>query len=483
MLNTFDTRKKGELAQIFTPKKVASFMASLFPDAGGACSLLDAGAGTGVLSAAFLSRWRAGGFRFRQVVVDAFEIDPALHTSLSENLRAFERGTDLSVRIREEDFVVTASEALAGSLFSTALPRYTHVILNPPYRKIGSRSLHRLLLRRAGIETVNLYSAFLALAVLLSAPQGQIVAIVPRSFCNGTYYRPFRNLVLEHAAIRHIHLFTSRNRVFEGAGVLQENVIVRLERGGQPGPVNVSTSTDASFSDFAVKEHPFEDIVHPADEERFIRIPAAANPGGMRFPEAARHTLRELGISVSTGPVVDFRLRPHLREMPRPGTVPLLYPHHCQKMRAAWPVAHTRKPNAIAYNAETRKWLYPKGYYCVVRRFSSKEERRRLVASVVTPDILGDAPMLGFENHLNVFHEGRKGLQRELAYGLAVFLNSTIVDEKFRQFSGHTQVNATDLKALQYPAREVLSRLGAWAARQSLLTQAMIDTKIAELTP
>ena len=78
---------------------------------------------------------------------------------------------------------------------------YTHAILNPPYKKINSGSAHRLALREVGIETVNLYSAFVALALNLLVPGGQLVAIVPRSFCNGPYYRPFRR----------IHFGSSRN--------------------------------------------------------------------------------------------------------------------------------------------------------------------------------------------------------------------------------------------------------------------------------
>ena len=58
---------------------------------------------------------------------------------------------------------------------------------------------------------------------------------------------------------------------------------------------------------------------------------------------------------------------------------------------------------------------------------------------------------MGFENHLNYFHAGGCGVEEEIARGLTVFLNSTTVDQYFRQFSGHTQVNASDLRKLQYP--------------------------------
>jgi hypothetical protein len=141
-----------------------------------------------------------------------------------------------------------------------------------------------------------------------------------------------------------------------------------------------------------------------------------------------------------------------------------------------------KKPNAIERNTDTEKWLYPSGFYCVVRRFSAKEEKRRIVASVVDPSAFGDVPVLGFENHLNLFHENKRGLPEALARGLAVFLNTTAVDESFRRFNGHTQVNATDLKLMKYPSRETLIELGEWAMQQGALTQEQIDAKLGTLT-
>ena len=140
-----------------------------------------------------------------------------------------------------------------------------------------------------------------------------------------------------------------------------------------------------------------------------------------------------------------------------------------------------KKPNAIVRTDTTEKWLFPNGYYCVVRRFSSKEEKRRIVAAVVEPSTFPDTAMLGFENHLNVFHDNKRGLPKTLAHGLAVFLNSTAVDEYFRRFSGHTQVNATDLKQMRYPSRGTLMELGRWGLEQTKLTQTMIDNKLGTL--
>ena len=423
-------------------------MASLVPDAKGDCRLLDAGAGIGSLSTAFLERWRLGGFQFLNVLLVAFEIDKSLLAYLAQSFDKYRECSNFDVTIRGEDFVHASVLSLSGDLFTDTPSGYTHAILNPPYKKINSNSAYRLALRRLGIETVNLYSAFVALAVAQAAPGGQIVAIIPRSFCNGPYYRPFRDFIFERAAIRHIHLFESRRNAFKDDDVLQENIIIRLERGGQQGPVTITTSADDTFADLAAHEHPFDRIVFPDDPERFIHVPTSTEKSTIELSPAVR----------------------------------LLYPGHLNIAGMVWPVPGLKKPNAILRNEATEKWLYPNGFYCVVRRFSSKEEKRRVVASVVEPSVFGDHTVLGFENHINLLHENRHGLPELLARGLAVFLNTTAVDECFRRFNGHTQVNATDLKLMKYPSREALIELGKWAKLHSEITQHMIDEQLGKLT-
>ena len=467
-------KHKAEFGQFMTPLSIARFMASLFPVSTlQHCRLLDAGAGVGALSCAFLDRWIEGDFNFESVEVTAYEIDNALHRHLSQHLAAY---SGVETNIIAGDYI---EQATCQGIQDRP---YTHAILNPPYKKINSYSSHRLALRNVGIETVNLYSAFVALAIAQAAPGGQIVAIIPRSFCNGPYYRLFRDFIFKHTAIRHIHLFKSRNKAFKDDNVLQENIIIYVERAAQQESVTISTSTDDTFSDLVTMEQPFDQIVFPDDPEQFIHIPVSTQKNTIELIPALRYTLAELGLSVSTGPVVDFRLKEYLRDMPETGTVPLIYPGHLGTNGAVWPIQGFKKSNAILLNNKTEKWLYPSGFYCTVRRFSSKEEKRRVVANVVDPAVFSGYSMLGFENHLNLFHENKKGLPEPLARGLAVFLNTTAVDEYFRCFNGHTQVNATDLKQMKYPDRNTLIGLGLWAMQHKALTQVMIDAKLRTLT-
>ena len=461
-----------------TPPSVADFMASLFSDVTlQTFRVLDPGAGKGALTRAFLERVLNGRKRPAAIELTAFELDPTFHTAIDSMLEAYATSSGVRSRIVSGDFIEHAVErSLQG------LADYTHAIINPPYKKINTDSDHRRALREVGIETVNLYSAFVALALNLLQPGGQLVAIVPRSFCNGPYYKPFRRFILDRAAIRRMHLFGSRTEAFKSDDVLQENLIVVLERGGKQGAVDVSTSTGDSFSDLATNTHPFDRIVLPNDPEYFIHVPTSTERHAIELSQEVRHSLTDLRLKVSTGPVVDFRLRDHTRDMPERGSVPLLYPTHFAGQDVKWPKPGIKKPNAIQRNSETERWLYPTGFYCVVRRFSSKEEKRRIVASVVDPAQFPDAAMLGFENHLNVFHEDRGGLPEDIARGLAVFLNSTAVDEFFRRFNGHTQVNATDLKLMKYPSRAALSALGKWGKKHPRQTQEMIDAEFNKIS-
>jgi len=466
-------RIKSELGQFMTPPEIARFMVSMFPDRNlEVCNLLDAGAGLGSLSSAFADRFIDGRFSFREVNIHAYEVHRALCAQLRYNFDGYRQ---INVNIINKDFI----ESAVVDILRGERP-FSHAILNPPYKKINSNSVHRQLIRRVGIETVNLYSAFVALVVEMMKPGGIVVAIIPRSFCNGLYYKPFRQFIMKRAAIRRIHLFGARDRIFKDDDVLQENIIIMLERDAEQSSVTVSTSTDSTFADLASSEYPFSNIVPPYFDDAFLFIPTKENEV-FKSLDIADCSLESLGLSISTGPVVDFRLKEFLRDMPSEDTVPLLYPAHFSETGLNWPLLNSKKSNAIVRNEYTKKWLYPIGSYCIVKRFSSKEEKKRIVAYVLEGDLLAQYEMIGLENHLNIFHINKNGIPLEVAYGLASFLNSTAVDNFFRRFSGHTQVNATDLRQMKYPSVNVLANLGKWAIQEREYSQTAIDEKIERL--
>lgn len=456
-----DPKNKSKLGQFMTPSNIADYMASLFDQPTKPVKLIDCGAGIGSLTVSAIQKLKPIS------LIDTWEIDPIMREHLELTLK--NQGFPYS--IHSQDFIDDA----ASNIQSKTGSRFTHAIINPPYKKINSNSPHRLTLRKIGIETVNLYTAFLALTILLMENEGQIVAIIPRSFCNGPYYKPFRKLMLSECSIEHIHVFESRNKAFKDDEVLQENIIIKLIKGKKQENVSISISHDQKLSDYAVKELPFQEIVKEKDEEYFVHIPTE----DQSFDETTlfRYSLKELNLEVSTGPVVDFRLKEHWLQEPTAESIPIIYSHHFVDGELQHPKTH-KKPNALRPHPEVSKWLMPNGNYVLVKRFSSKEERRRVVAHIVKPaDIKNE--YIGFENHWNVFHFKKKGIDPIIVKGLVCFLNSTELDNYFRVFSGHTQVNATDLKNMKYPSLATLKKLGE--SYDSKMNQEKIDQLISEM--
>ncbi len=354
-----------------------------------------------------------------------------------------------------------------NGLFTGRGERFTHAILNPPYRKIDAHSATRRLLDAAGIEVSNLYAAFVWLTARLLERGGQLVAITPRSFCNGPYFRRFRVWLLDVMSLKGIHVFESRKKAFGDDDVLQENVIYYAVRGERkPQCVMVSSSGGVDFDKVSRRSIPYEHVVLPGDRDAFIHL--VLNDSDDRVMERMKSfatSLAKLELEVSTGRVVDFRAQEYLRHLPEDGTAPLIYPCHFGDGFIKWPIVPGKKPNAIVSERGTRELMVSAGYYVLTKRFSAKEERRRVVAAIYDPCRI-EAPFVGFENHLNYFHERGRALSPSLAKGLALYLNSSLFDRYFRLFSGHTQVNATDLRKMRYPSLEQLLRLGSHVQHQ-----------------
>jgi adenine-specific DNA-methyltransferase len=370
------------------------------------------------------------------------------------------KGIQANYCLREESFIEAFSE-INLPLFTTSSINFTHAILNPPYKKIHSQSVEKKILSKIGIETVNLYSAFVWLTILQLAEGGEIVAITPRSFCNGSYFRPFRKAFLESMGFKKIHIFESRSVAFAEDEVLQENIIFHaIKTKSKPDYVEIASNSGTELDKFSELRHvPYSEVVEANDSESFIHIVTNSLQDYLRVQmDKFSSSLDEIGLEVSTGPVVDFRLKSALRTYLDEESVPLLYPEAMKAGKVLFPPSNPRKAIAIEQNQQTSKWLVQSGWYVLIKRFSAKEEKRRVVAAVCSPL---DAPAIGIENHLNYYHAKGKGMNADLARGLAAFLNSTLFDHYFRQFSGHTQVNATDLRRIKYPCKDDLIRLGS----------------------
>ena len=470
-------RKNG--GHYLTPASIARFMARCSSYSEQRMRVLDPGSGAGILSAAVCEAASGGGI-VKSLHVDAYETEPLL-AGLTHLVLAYSRdwlvprGVTLSFDVRHGDFVLeqaatleAASKANGHEGNDGSRIEYGLVISNPPYFKIGKDDPRAVAWATVVHGQPNIYALFMAISAELLTESGKLVYIVPRSFASGPYFRRFREVFFRRVAPAAIHLFESRKDVFKNQTVLQENLVFtgRRRRDGEAvDESQVLVSHSKAAHDLSGRRRlmvGMDAVLDPASENRELSIPVCQED--LELVQAVRtwpNTLRSLGLEISTGPVVPFRATSFLmRDNNGPSGVPLLWMQHVRPMRTEWPSTGASKPQWVEVTAESMKLLVEDATYVLLRRFSAKEEKRRLVAAPLVRGSL-NANMVGLENHLNYIRGVSRELDRELAYGLSALLNSIFLDRYFRISNGNTQVSATELRAMPLPAERDIRSIGA----------------------
>jgi adenine-specific DNA-methyltransferase len=444
--------RKG-LGQFFTPAIVARFMAGL--PKGRSVRMLDPAAGTGILVCALVDRL-AEEDRECRLHADVYEVDSEIIPFLQQALDfATSRLPGFTYTILNKDFVAERVSA-HGSLFDGWPAHYDLVVANPPYFKVRADSKIARAAQEAGIHgRTNIYAMMMTSAASSLKPRGKLVFIVPRSFCNGLYFRRFRKQLLADMSLDRVHVFESRRAAFKSDDVLQENIVVAMTRDHQASEVLISSSDGPADIDASRPRAIDVGMVFASDH--LIRLPASEEDKNiLRTTDSWPMTLHDLDMEISTGPIVAYRQADCLSRTER--EFPLLMIHNVRRMETRWPLENG-KPQYVADSPAARSWLVPNQNYVLVRRFSAKEEPHRLLAA---PHLKGrrSPTMLGIENHVNFIHRPGGSLTREEAIGLAAVLNSDLLDAYFRIVNGNTQVNATDLRALPLPPAHVIQQVG-----------------------
>ena len=483
-----------------TPAPVARFMAERSPLTGSHVRVLDPGSGTGILAAATCEA-ASNKESVKSLHIDAYETDPLLTRFTSLTL-AFSRDwlarrdIELTFDVRNRDFVLeyapelkVAPNANGRDMNDGFRAEYDLVISNPPYFKIARSDPRAVAWASVVHGQPNIYALFMAISAELLSKSGELVYIVPRSFASGPYFRRFREMFFRRVAPKSIHLFESRKGVFQNQAVLQENLVIVARRRFEHevlGEYQVLVTHSKAVSDLAERRRFLVDpdcVLDMTSENLELSIPVCEEDVALvQTVRSWPNRLSSLGLQVSTGPVVPFRATRFLAHAESPSaTVPLLWMHHVRPMRTAWPSTAVDKPQWIKAVPESTKLLLEDETYVLLRRFSAKEEKRRLVSAPLIRGSLG-FDVVGLENHLNYVRGVSRELDEELAYGLSALFNSTFLDRYFRTSNGNTQVSATELRAMPLPTERDIRSIGAAVQAQPGLGEDFrgLDALVAE---
>ncbi|MBT9395619.1 Eco57I restriction-modification methylase domain-containing protein [Hymenobacter sp. NST-14] len=460
---------KKAFGQYFTPGEIGSYLASLSTFAGSEARLLDPGFGTGVLACALVEHLVATGGQLATIHLDAYDVDAGVvpyAQAVLDHLKQWlhERHVVLHSQLILEDFIVSHSELWQFPL-ADVTPRYDLVISNPPYFKLNAADPRNNLARQRQLDQPNIYSLFVVLATLLTKPGGELIFIIPRSFCSGFYYERFRAFLYDYLRLDYFHLFHARDKAFKKDAVLQENIIFKATRFKQ-GPlpnyaVTVASSTGAHDLAGAEKLNGhLDEIVDLGSREKVLFLPTTeAERVLISNFKTWRHRLHDFGVEVSTGPVVAFRTTAHLSETASSEHVPLLWIDHVRRGQINWPNSRGRQ-QYVSLGAGRKLGLLPNRNYVLLRRFSAKDDKHRLIAAPYFAADWRQYASIGLENKLNYLYSKAGELTDVQTAGLSALLNSNIYDAFFRIFNGNTQVSATEARALPMPPLATIEEIG-----------------------
>ncbi len=454
-------KERKKYGQFFTSMETAQYMASMFviPENQEVISVLDAGAGSGILSCAMIERLDKIE-EIKEIELTCYETDENVLPLLKENLSFMLKQSckKVSINIVTDNYITSQYLDFNHMFGGDWNPKkYDLVIGNPPYMKIPKDAPEATAMPSVCYGAPNMYFIFAAMGLFNLKDDGEMVYIIPRSWTSGAYFKRFREYFLSEGKLLHIHLFGSRNKVFDKEDVLQETIIVKVQKTFvKPNVVTItSTNSNKDFADCKSLIVPY-DLVVSGDELYVYLVTNEEEVAVLDRLQKWNKTLPELGLRMKTGLTVDFRNRDMLRDDEEEGAIPLFYSQHIKQGEVQFPIQKEKE-----YIVTDQKGLMQENRnYLFVKRFTAKEEPRRLQCGVYLAKKFPQYQKISTQNKINFIDGLLTEMSECLVYGLYVLFNSTIYDEYYRILNGSTQVNSTEINSMPVPELDIIQEMG-----------------------
>lgn len=455
------------LGRLFTKKDTARLMAGMFTLTPGkrVYTLLDPGAGTGILSAALIEHICQQAQGCEQIFLTCYENDPIFVPMLEDNLERIRRkcrhdyGIRLFATVYAENYLTDARNHYTVAFFDAIPDRFDMIICHPPLGLLDRESPEAEAV--GGVTQLRIGAPFLfaELAKTHLEADGQLVIMLPTTVASASQLTAFRQRMHDGLSLQRVHLFVARQKNPRRAVPLKKEIILSYRAAAHPETVTVSTSTDAGTPAHTVTlpPLPYDFVVDPTDGS--LTLPKSVEDTKIvRYINAFPETLASLGLKISTGLIIDSKCQELLISEPVRGAVPLIRPSVLSGGSVDFP-GRTGKQYIAPINPAL---LQKNKNMLLIKRVPAKSDARFLNVAVYLAAKLPTFRYISTHNKLNFIdtRDPNGEICARLAFGLFALLNSTIYDRYLSIVSKSKQVNAKELRDLPLPPRNLIENMG-----------------------
>lgn len=469
------------LGRLFTKKDTARLMGSMLEldETKAVYTILDPGAGTGILAAAAIEEICKRCPEAKQIYITCYENDPVFLPMLKNNLERIRKkcrhdyGVKLFVTVYEENYLTDSKNHYTVALFDEIIEdKFDIIMCNPPTHLVDKSSEEASAV--GGVTQLKISAAvlFARLAAKHLEVGGQLVIMLPTTVSTASQLVGFRKEMANALALKKIHLFVGKQKNAKRAIPLKKSFILAYANSDKADTVAITTSTDNGAT---VTELPPVSYGFVIDEQ----------DGSMTLPKSVEdtkivkhitdlpETLSSLGLKMSTGLIIDSRCEGLLFTDPIKGAVPLIRPSAIRGGQIAFPL-----PIKHQYIAPVSANLVQKNKNMVIiKRVPAKSDDRFVNSAIYMAAQLPSYRYISTHNKINFIDTKDKNAEicPRLAFGLFALLNSTIYDRYISIVSKSKQINSKEMRELPLPPRNIIENIGMRLMATKQTTVAVCD--------
>ncbi len=456
------------LGRLFTKKNTARLMADMvkLDTAKTAYTILDPGAGTGILSASIIEHICKNAPACKQIFITCYEDDPEFIPMLEDNLERIRKKCrhDYDVRlfatVYHENYLIDVKNHYTVTFFDTVEDKFDIIICNPPTDLIEKNSPEANSV--GGVTMLKISAAFLfaKVAACHLEKDGQLVIMLPTTIASASSLTALRQELAATLSVRKIHLFIGKQKNSKRAIPLKKSIVICYENSEEHDDITITTSTDDGSEAKTSKLPPLGyDFVVDKDDGTLTLPKSIEETKIVKYIGAFPETLSSIGLKMSTGLVVDSKCPDLIFDNEISGSIPLIRPTAMIGGCIRFPAPKVKKQ----YLMPEEPYLFQRNKnMIIIKRVPAKSDDRFINSAVYFAGQRPANQYISTHNKINFIDmkDGKEEMCARLVFGMYAILNSTIYDRYISIVSKSKQINSKEMRSLPLPPRNLIENMG-----------------------